>query len=308
MLDGVSLDQLRMLIAIADTGSFTAAAKRLQRAQSAVSHAIAGLETQLGLKLFDRSTKVPRLTAAGHAVIEDARVVIARVDKLKARARGLASGLEADLTLATSVVIPREALIATMTAFRDAFPTVSLRLFVEEVGGAPQLIADGTADLGFVGTPSLRATPADGIERVAIGFVDIVTVCAPTHPLAQHIGLVAETELLDHRQLVPTSRASPRYPNRMVQDVWEVADLGVRHDMLKAGLGWGTIPIYRVSGDLAAGTLVQIEIAARPDDAMRVPLFAIHQLTHPLGPAQLWLIDTMRTEITARQKSLAAVV
>jgi DNA-binding transcriptional LysR family regulator len=301
MLEGISLDQLRMLITIADVGSFTAAAKQLQRAQSAVSHGIANLEDQLGLALFDRSTKMPKLTAAGQAVFGDARVVIARVDKLKARARGFSSGIDAEVTLATSVVIPRDALIATLAAFRDAFPTVALRLFVEEVGGAPQLVYEGVADLGFIGVPSLIATPTDGFERISIGFVDIVAVCAAHHPLAQRIGLISESELLDHRQLVPTSRALPRYPNRMAQDVWEVADLGVRHDMLKAGLGWGTAPLYWVNEDIVAGRLVQIEIAARPDDAMRVPLFAIHRLNHAPGPARLWLIQKIGEEMTRRR-------
>lgn len=281
------------------TGSFTAAAKRVQRAQSAVSHAIASLEAQLGVALFDRSTKIPNLTPEGQAILEDARVVIARADKLKARARGLASGLEAELTLAASVVAPRAALIATLTDFRVAFPAVSLRLFVEEVGGAPQLVGDGTADLGIVGAPSLRATPTDGVERIAIGFVDIVAVCAPDHPLAQKAGVLLESDLLDHRQLVPTSRALPRYPNRLTQDVWEIADLGVRCEMMRAGLGWGTAPVHMVGDDIAAGRLVQLDITARPDEAMRVPLYAIHRIDYPLGPARRWLVERLREALEA---------
>lgn len=290
MLEGVTLDQLRMLAAIADSGSFTAAARKVARAQSAVSHAIAALEAQLDVALFDRSTRTPRLTPAGQAVLEDARVVIARADRLKARARGLASGMEAELTLAASVVAPRAGLVAALADFRDAFPTVSLRLFVEEVGGAPQLVRDGTADLGLVGAPSLRATPTDGVERIAVGFVDVVAVCAPGHPLAARAGVLIESDLLDHRQLVPTSRALPRYPNRLTQDVWEIADLAVRCDMLRAGLGWGTAPLHMVAGDLEAGALVALDITARPDEAMRVPLFAIHRTDRAPGPAGRWLV------------------
>jgi DNA-binding transcriptional LysR family regulator len=291
MLEGVTLDQLRMLATIADAGSFTAAAKRLSRAQSAVSHAIASLEGQLGIALFDRSTKTPRLSQAGQAILEDAKVVIARADRLKARARGLASGLEAEITLAVSVVMPRATLIQALSAFRNAFPAISVRLFVEEVGGAPQLVGDGTADLGIVGAPSLVASPTDGIERIAIGFVDIVAVCSPVHPLGTKLGVLGEADLLDHRQLVPTSRAVPRYANRLVQDVWEIADLGVRCEMLRAGLGWGTAPLHMVSEDLGAGRLVQLDITARPDEAMRVPIYAIHRTNHAPGPAGRWLVE-----------------
>src|SRR5579871_312269 len=90
MLEAVTLDQLRMLIAIADTGSFSAAAKRLKRAQSAVSHGVGQLETALGLKLFDRGARRPRLTEAGETVLADARSVVTRTAELRARARSIA--------------------------------------------------------------------------------------------------------------------------------------------------------------------------------------------------------------------------
>jgi DNA-binding transcriptional LysR family regulator len=294
MLETVTLDQLRMLAAIAETGSFTAAARKVQRAQSAVSHAIAMLEAHLGVALFDRSGRIPVLTPEGQAILEDARVVLVRAERLKARARSMASGEEAELTVGASVVMPRAILIDILARLREAFPALSVRLFVEEVGGAPQLVADGTADLGIVGAPSLRASPADGTERIAIGFVDIVAVAAPDHPLAGIKRTLREADLLDHRQLVPTSRAVPRYPNRMVQDVWEIADLSVRCDMLRAGLGWGTAPLHMVAADIATGALVQLDITARPDEAMRVPLYAIHKTDHAPGPAGRHLIELIR--------------
>jgi DNA-binding transcriptional LysR family regulator len=294
MLDTVTLDQLRMLAAIEEAGSFTAAARKLQRAQSAVSHAIAVLEGHLGVTLFDRSSRMPVLTPEGQAVLEDARVVLARAERLKARARGMASGQEAEITIAASVVLPRAALVSVLRVLRTEFPSLSVRLFVEEVGGAPQLVADGTADLGIVGAPSLRASPADGTERIAIGFVDIVAVAAPDHPLAGLKRTLIEADLLDHRQLVPTSRALPRYANRMVQDVWEVADLAVRCDMMRAGMGWGTAPLHMVEADIAAGRLIQLDITARPDEAMRVPLYAIHRTTQAPGPAGRWLTNALQ--------------
>ena len=73
MLDGVSLDQLRTFIAAADEGSFSAAGRRLRRAQSVVSQTLANLEGQLGVKLFDRSGHLPVLTEQGRALLADAR-------------------------------------------------------------------------------------------------------------------------------------------------------------------------------------------------------------------------------------------
>jgi DNA-binding transcriptional LysR family regulator len=93
MLDGVSLDQLRTFIAAAEEGSFSAAGRHLQRAQSVVSQTLANLEAQLGVKLFDRSRRLPTLTYEGRALLADARAVAGKVDRFKARAKRLASGL-----------------------------------------------------------------------------------------------------------------------------------------------------------------------------------------------------------------------
>ena len=293
MLDNVTLDQLRMLVAIDDTGSFTAAAKRVQRAQSAVSHAIRTLERDLDVVLFDRSTRKPKRTQAGDAIISEARMILSRVDHLKARARGISAGMESEICLATSVIAPREGVLDLLDAFRTVYPSIGLRLFVEEIGGVPQLVLDGRADLGLLGKPSLASAIAEPLEPTAVGFSDVIAVAHPDHPLAKLERNLTDADMADHRQLVPTSRALPRYQNRMVNDVWEVAELDMRHQMILRGMGWGTVPTYLVEGDLRRGDLVALDMSARPEEAMRVPLFAVHKKDAAIGPATRWLIDKM---------------
>ncbi|MEM6891147.1 MAG: LysR family transcriptional regulator [Pseudomonadota bacterium] len=293
MLDNVTLDQLRMLVAIDDTGSFTAAAKRVQRAQSAVSHAIRTLERDLDVVLFDRSTRMPKRTQAGDAIVSQARMILSRVDHLKARARGISAGMESEICLATSVIAPRGGVLDLLDAFRSAYPSIGLRLFVEEIGGVPQLVLDGRADLGLLGKPSLSSAIADPLEPTAVGFSDVIAVARPDHPLAKLGRNLTDADMADHRQLVPTSRALPRYQNRMVNDVWEVAELDMRHQMILRGMGWGTVPTYLVASDLRTGDLAQLDMSARPEEAMRVPLFAVHKKDAAIGPATRWLIDRM---------------
>src|SRR5271166_920756 len=84
MLDGLSLDQLRTFIAAAEEGSFSAAGRRLGRAQSVVSQTIANLEAQLGLPLFERAGRYPELTEQGRILLADARAVARVTDGLKA--------------------------------------------------------------------------------------------------------------------------------------------------------------------------------------------------------------------------------
>src|ERR1700761_8565095 len=102
-----TLDQLQIFLTIVEAGSFAAAARKLGRATSVISYAIANLESQLGLVLFDRrSTRKPQLTAAGPMVLAEARTVTSGIDGLRARARGLLQGLEAEVHLVIDVLLP----------------------------------------------------------------------------------------------------------------------------------------------------------------------------------------------------------
>ena len=109
MLDSVSLDQLRTFIAAVDEGSFSAASRKLLRAQSVVSETISNLEDQIGVQLFDRSGRYPKLTAAGSVILGDARSIITGVDLMKARAKGISVGLEPELSVVIDVFYPIDA-------------------------------------------------------------------------------------------------------------------------------------------------------------------------------------------------------
>src|SRR6266446_1765404 len=102
-----SIDQLLVLLAVVEAGSFTAAAKRLRRATSAVSYAIDTLEAQLGLSLFDRgTTRKPKLTQQGEAIVSEARAVAHSIETLRARVRGFLDELEPELSLAVDSSSP----------------------------------------------------------------------------------------------------------------------------------------------------------------------------------------------------------
>lgn len=298
MLESVTLDQLRVLAAVVDAGGFTAASRRVQRTQSAVSHAIAQLELHLDVQLFDRAGRKPVLTPAGEAVLADARSVLARADRLRARARGMAAGLESDVTLAISVVTPRAPLAVGLRALRDAYPSVTVRASVEEIGGAAQTVAAGGAMLGVVGKPSLEAELAQTLETTPLGAVSIVAVAAPDHPLAQAQGALTSADVADHRQIAPSARAASLFPLRMVSDVWEVAELGLRLAMLREGLGWGVLPRHAAQDDLDAGRLVALPFDAA-DGRFRVPLFAVHRTDAELGPARRLLLQAWRKSFAA---------
>ncbi len=286
-----TLDQLRVLLAVADTGSFSAAARRLNRAQSVVSYSIANLEGQLGLSLFARGHRRPVLTEAGRAVLADARRVACLIDDLRARASGLAAGLEAEVALAVDVMFPTVPLVAALQAFARAYPTVALRLRVETLGGVVQLVLEGACGIGISGPLGIRA---GGLERRLIRHVELVPVVAPGHPLAMLAPPLPDAAFQDHTQLVLSDRSQLTEGQDfgvLSLRTWRLGDLGAKHALLRAGLGWGNMPEHMVREDIAAGRLIRLLPAAAP--AARFPLLLIHRAAAPPGPAAQWLAERL---------------
>src|SRR5205809_1028411 len=111
MPDGVTIEQLRTLRAVAEAGSFSAAARKLGRVQAAVSQSVDRLEAQLGLRLFDRSGRVPRLTEHGEAIVVAAARIEAGVDALDDLVLGLKRGAETRLSIVVDVLFPAASLV-----------------------------------------------------------------------------------------------------------------------------------------------------------------------------------------------------
>ncbi len=182
MLDTMTLDQLRALEAVAETGSFSAAARRLGRVQSAVSQAIQALEVSLGVVLFDRSGKVPRLNDAGRVVLDDARNLLRGAEALKARAESIAEELEPELTLAVESMFPMNVLTEALKALQVRFPLLPVTVYTEALGGAEQRLRDGAARIAFY-PPNPIMT--ENRETEFVVTIPTVPVVAATHPLAR---------------------------------------------------------------------------------------------------------------------------
>jgi DNA-binding transcriptional LysR family regulator len=292
-----TLDQLNVFTAIVETGSFAGAARRLNRANSVVSYAIANLETQLGVSLFDREmTKTPRLTEAGRTVLAEARTIAADVAGLRAKVKGLLQGLEAQVNLVLDVMLPAARVVDALKAFRETYPTVTLRLHVEAMGAVTQMVLDRAAVLGVSGPLDISR---DGLERVGVGSTELIPVAAPDHPLAL-AGRNPPGAGRAHTQLVLTDR-SPLTEGRdfavLSAHTWRLADLGSKHMLLKEGVGWGNMPEPMVRDDIAAGRLVRLDM---PDiSGAVIPFQAIYRSDTPPGPATSFLIERFRGQAGA---------
>ncbi len=295
-----TLDQLRVLVMVVETGSFAAAARKLNRATSVVSYAIANLEAQLGLTLFDReTTRRPQLTTAGRIVLVEARILTNGVSSLRAKVKGMLQGLEGELHVVLDSLLPGERVIDALTAFSAQFPTVKLHLHVETLGAVASLVLSKAASIGVSGPFTVDY---DALERVNVGSLRMAPVAAPDHPLAspppgghppgagrQHIQLVIydRSSLTEGRDFSVTGNRT-----------WRLADLACKHMLLKAGIGWGMMPWWMVTDDVETGRLVQLDMPDRV--AFDYLLDVIYRTDTPPGPAAAWLMERFGQQAAER--------
>jgi DNA-binding transcriptional LysR family regulator len=297
-MDALALDQFIVFTAVADEGSFSRAARRLGRAQSAITYAIGRLEDQIGAPLFDRSAYRPALNGVGRALLPRARRILQDVDDFRAQAAGIARGLETRLSLVVSALAPMALLAPALADFNALFPHVPVRLRIEPMGGALSALSDGRADLGVVPT---QGQGLPGMRWARSLTAPLVAVAAPDHPLAGAPSPIPAEGLRDHLQLVLTDPdATEDSPDHGVVAVntWRIADLAAKHTLLLAGLGWGSMPRPMVRDDLARGRLVELT-PERWDGAEGMPVLRFvvaHDARKPLGPAGGWLFGRLREE------------
>ncbi|MFZ6654861.1 LysR family transcriptional regulator [Undibacterium sp. TJN19] len=294
MLDGVSLDQLRTFIAAVDEGSFSAAARKLNRVQSAVSGWVSSLEAQIGVVLFDRTGRFPKLTPEGVLLLADARNIVSGVDMLKARAKQMAAGHEAELAVVVDVFFPTAVIAVAAKAFASRFPLIPLRIFVEGLGAGYQPVLDERCSLGILATLPLTF-PSLSNER--LGEIPLVMVAAPEHPLASFVDRIPRRELAKHVQLVLTDRSAlmaGRDYGVLSPSTWRLADLSTKYAFLKDSLGWGSMPLHMIEQDIAAGTLVMLDVDDMPRTGFMLTMSAVHLASAPPGIAGRWLVDYLK--------------
>lgn len=290
-------DQILVFLAVVDHGSFSAAARHLRRAQSAVTYAVQELESDLGVILFDRSGHRPVLTPAGEALLGNARRVAHEIAAIQRRAHGLAQGLEPELKLVVEPIFPMPRLVGLLKSFNEAFPTVPIRIFVEAMGAAAEKVLDRTCSLGITGP---LVSDIDDLLRVPIGKSERVLVAAPNHPLASWPGEIPFDILGEFVQLVLTDRSAlTRGKDFGVFSrlTWRLSDLGAKQAMILAGLGWGGLPRHMVEADLRENRLVQLRISGFDSAFWSAPspLYAVHRVDTTPGPAGRWMLERLKT-------------
>lgn len=290
-----TLDQLQVFLTVAETGSFSAASRSLNRAQSVVSYTIANLEAQLEVSLFERSGRQPKLTDEGRAMLEDARRIVAGLQEMRARAKGLKQGLEAEVALALSTMVPAEAVVAVLREFREVFPTVTLNLNVGELGMVMEMVLNRKASIGIGGAMFHQD---DGLVIEKVGHSFMVPVVAADHPLAKIDCPLTLADVREEVQLVVTDTSGltkGRDFNVLSYKKWRVSDIATKYQLIKGGLGWGGLPASLVRNDIMNGALKALKLDAY--EGGEYPLYALRKADTPAGPAAQWLVDAFHQRL-----------
>jgi len=293
VLGTVTLDQLRVLVTIEETGSFSAAGRKLKRAQSAISHAVMTLENLQRVQLFDRSGRAPVLTEAGRALATQARQVLRQAELFERTASAIAGGLEPELTFSVDSMVPTDPVIRTLGALQRRFPDLAVTLFTEALSGAERRVRSGSAALGLC---MLFPAQVQDLKAYQVTAIELVPVVAPSHPLARETRGLEREVLAEHVQLVltdPENQGGPSY-SVVSPRVWRFVDLGRRLDFLLAGFGWATMPLHLVQQHLHTGALKRLPIDDLSILPGAIPIYAVHQRARPLGAAARSLLQDLQ--------------
>ena len=297
MNNKISLEALEILDAIARKGSFASAAESLFRVPSAITYSVRKLEEDLGVPLFNRSGHRATLTEAGEELLHEGRHLLQAAQELEARVKRVATGVETELSIALSDVLPIEPLFSLIDEFYTLGFGTRIKVLQEVYGGTWDALVAGRAEIS-AGIPG-DAPTSGGFSVKPMGILPFVFAVAPTHPLASIDRPLQNQDIIQYRSVsaADSSRNLPPRTSGILtgQDVLTVANMNSKVKAQINGLGVGYLPKYLADEQVALGKLVIKEVAeSKPEVLM---YYAWRSQNKTMGKAKQWFIK--RLEKTA---------
>ncbi|GIU04410.1 transcriptional regulator [Shewanella sp. c952] len=288
----LNLEQLNAFVAAAEKGSFSAAARHIGKSQSSVSIGVNNLELDLGVNLFDRSTKYPTLTQQGERLYQQAKVIIRQANRMENYAQGTIEEVEDELVIAADPLVPMSVFDSALEKMAQAFPFTRIKLvklFGDELNRA---LVEKKANLGF--NIASDAIP-ENLDFVTITQVEWVCVCSPDSKFAD-MEVIDNEILITERQITCTSMLQHKLLKNstiLSQETWEASDQDDMIRLVEQDLGWAFLPKTMLDEKLAIGTISQFTPEFNKTK-MYSAIDLIWKSNSPKGPAMSFIVEQMQ--------------
>ncbi|MGJ8628762.1 MAG: LysR family transcriptional regulator [Sulfitobacter sp.] len=257
----ITYEQLIVLHAIVTEGTFRGAAERLNKSQSAISHMLKKLETEIAIVLLSREAYRPTLTSAGEVFYRQATRVMQQMKELNIVAKNLNAKQEPEVFLAVTATFPLKPVLEIIGTIRDEYPATHIRLSRESMGGPIERLLRNGADIIIA---SMDGVPVEQVEALSFAQVTIVPVAHPDFEPARSSHMKTISEMQSYTQVVVADSGSGAFTQS--RDLlpgglrWTVSDFAAKKEILLAKLGWGGIPTHMIERELARGELVALNV------------------------------------------------
>lgn len=290
----VTLDQLRVFVALNQAGSFTKAAEALHRAQSAVTYAVKSLESELELTLLDRSGYRAKLTPSGEAVLRKAEQMLTVAHELDELSHVLRAGWEPRIDIVIHGILPIGKVIPLLKAAIGQDHPTQVALRVEILSGVVESIENLQPEL--VITPLGLFDIPSGYDVTKIGKISLIPVTSSGHPLASVEFPIPLRVLRKHVHLIVSDSAVVRQPIDVMligaEQCWYFPDFYSRLEGLRSGLGFAWMATYFVEEDIRDGRLTPIVVEGQ--NVYEFDVGVLHRHTPELGPTGRLLLDLVK--------------
>ncbi|MCG9739972.1 LysR family transcriptional regulator [Shewanella insulae] len=288
----LNLEQLNAFIAAVEKGSFSAAARHIGKSQSSVSIGVNNLELDLGVELFDRSTKYPQLTEQGERLYHQAKVLIRQANRMENYAKGVIEEVEDQLVIGADPLVPMSVFDSALEKMAEKFPFTRVKLVKLTGNHLNRAIEDGEVDIGF--NLMSEAVP-ENLDFVGIARIEWVCICSPDYKFAD-LEAVDSEMLIVERQVVCSSMLQNEYLSklgRVSQETWEASDLDDMIRLVEQGIGWGIIPMAMFEEKAAIGTLSKFKPVIEKEAGLTA-VDLLWKSTAQQGPAKSFFIDLLK--------------
>ncbi|RZG87800.1 LysR family transcriptional regulator [Acinetobacter venetianus] len=236
----INQEQLLMFQTVIETGSFSAAARKLGKVPSAVSMSIANLEIDLDLNLFERVGREPKPTDKAWALYEKTQQLLIEMNQWKQHAHALSTGLESTLNIVVVSELLHTNWTDYITLLEQHFPSLAINIVSAPQEDALQMLLDQSAQLALM----FEREHLDSREQfVELKREALVPVISNIHPLAQ-LQQVSFEQMIQTRQIVVASRDNTIKPELLYsKDYWRTDNHHSACMMIVRNLGWGVLPL-----------------------------------------------------------------